>query len=258
MALFEAKYNNIKEDDDCTQEALIDPDNDNRKPIWATANSDDDIIKCIGNLRIRYADKQLLSNPPEIMIGTGTIIKIDAQNRCYVLTVAHNARQPLRECIICHKRTIISHCKKCNENTVKLKPIQLVEPTQIEFSTRCIVKVKEELQTGIKYKFGDPISVHEIDQCYIPETLYKLWSSPMAGYDIAIMIFTLDNEINDKEIHNYNNFCSRIDLTSDVQFGGQKNRLFLYGYPGDKYYTTDNNLKEYQMYGMSTGMHGNK
>eukprot|EP01084_Bolivina_argentea_P109848 196246_1 len=113
MTLVEEKYNDIKDaeyqyyeidHDDCTQEALIDPNKDGRRPIWETANVKDDIIKCIGHLRIRYANKKILSNPPEHMMGTGTIIKIDAQNRCYVLTVAHNARQPLRECIICHKR----------------------------------------------------------------------------------------------------------------------------------------------------------
>eukprot|EP01084_Bolivina_argentea_P280305 479345_1 len=240
------------DEDDCTQEAIIDPTNDGRKPIWDSANANDDIITCIGSLRIRYADKEILTDPPETMLGTGTIIKIDTQNRCYILTAAHNACQPLRVCLACTKKTIKTKCEKCKCKTLKSNPMQLIKPTSIEFIRRCIVQ--NHCKSGIQSKFGDPERVYEINECFIPQSLYSLWSSPMAGYDIAIMIFQCKNN----EIQLYKSICSHIELKSDQTFGSNKNRLFLYGYPGDKYYITQGNLKQFQMYGMSTGMNGNK
>eukprot|EP01084_Bolivina_argentea_P090998 163877_1 len=247
------QYYYSEDEDDCTQEAFINPnDTSRRKAIYTTPNANDDIIKCIGSLRIEYDDKQLLTNPPETSIGTGTIIKIDDTNRCHILTVAHNACQALRECAICKKRTIKLYCSKCNQNTLKLKPIQLIKPTSIHFARRCIVKKRTD-NNGIEYTFGDPETVYEIDECFIPNILYNLWISPMAGYDICIMIF----KCNKNEIKMYKNICSRILLKYDPQFGGGKNRLYLYGYPGDKY-KIENDIREYQMYGMSSGMNKHK
>eukprot|EP01084_Bolivina_argentea_P089124 160880_1 len=81
------EYFDLEEEDDCMQEVFINAnDKTRRKPIWETANANDDIIKCIGSLRIEYADKNILTNPPECSIGTGTIIAKDAQNMCSVLT----------------------------------------------------------------------------------------------------------------------------------------------------------------------------
>eukprot|EP01084_Bolivina_argentea_P282555 483682_1 len=250
----EEKQHYDSDKDDCTHEAFIDPQNKTRrKAIYNTSNANDDIIKCIGSLRILYDDKNVLTDPPEASIGTGTIYKIDEQNRCYILTVAHNAWQILRECRICNKRTLESDCSKCNQRTFKLKPVTLVKPTSIEFIRRCILQERTDVNTGARYTFGDPESVYEIDKYYLPEILYKLWRSPISGYDICIMIFQCKNN----EIAMYKNICPRIQLKCDKTLGGNKNRLFLYGYPNDKY-KIKNNDKQYQMYGMSTGMSGNK
>eukprot|EP01083_Nonionella_stella_P254367 874144_1 len=154
------QYYETDDEYDCAQEAFINPnDKTRRKAIYNTSNANDDIIQCIGSLRIEYCDKNILSNPPEMSIGTGTIIKVDEQNRCYLLTVAHNVCQALKQCKNCQQRTIKSHCSKCNQRTSKLKPLQLIKPTCVEFIRRCVVPKRIDNNTQREYTFGDAESV---------------------------------------------------------------------------------------------------
>eukprot|EP01084_Bolivina_argentea_P276619 472025_1 len=241
------------DDNDCIEETLIHSATDRRKAIWESPNKDDNIIKCIGSLEMEYT-KNLYQ--PEKSIGTGTVIHIDRNDICYILTAAHNFYQALRKCLNCNKQTIKSRCSHCNcrQKTQEIKPLQLTKADTIIFKRRCIVKEKIDPVTGNKYTFGDPISQPipiNPNNCYCREIFYRLYKHPKAGYDIGIMTFKCPAE----DVDLYSSVCSKIKLDSDSDFCAPNNnvQLFIYGYPADHKFNN-----QYQMYGMSTSMNGNK
>eukprot|EP01084_Bolivina_argentea_P238441 400584_1 len=247
----EQKYeDNDSSDDELMEECLIDPNNDRRQAIHSSPHKDFGIIQCIGSLRIIYRD---VTGPPEKSLGSGTVIQIDHENRCYILTAAHNARGTLRECKVCQNKTLKMKC--CNKTTKKLNPTQLIEADSIQFERRC---VKRETKINNEtYKFGQVKHSYEIIECKVREKLYHKYASPDSGYDICIMVF----QCNDKEgINIYNTYCPNIELVCDPLLGNSpKNKnnaqICIYGYPGSKF----NQDKQYEMWGMSTSaMKGHK
>eukprot|EP01084_Bolivina_argentea_P166029 288350_1 len=170
--------NNIKEehkddnkeeddsDDDCRDEAFIDPlDQTRRKAIWDTPNANDGVIKCIGSLRIVYADKNKLTNA-DIMLGTATVFDVDHHGNCFILTAAHNGYQFLRKCVSCNISTVRRRCK-CGNICRRVMPLELIKATNIEFASRCIVKKVTDPTTGEEKLFGDPLATYEIDNFVI-------------------------------------------------------------------------------------------
>eukprot|EP01084_Bolivina_argentea_P171124 296481_1 len=172
-------------DDNCVGETLIHHNTDRRKAIWDTINKSCKLIKCIGSLQMEY-DEQIEGT--EESIGTGTVIKIDEQNRCYILTVAHNFYQKLRQCVKCQRKTLRPKCaiSTCNQQTKQVTPLTLIRPAKIEFKRRCI---KPD-------KFGYPIHIYEVnpDNCYCRDEFYRLFPVPKSGYDICIMVFQCDEK----------------------------------------------------------------
>eukprot|EP01084_Bolivina_argentea_P200230 342420_1 len=197
----EKKYNvssstesNIEEDeeDDFMQECLIDPNKDRRQPIHSSPNKDDGIIKCIGSLRIIY-DKHV-TNPPERSLGTGTVIHIDTNKYCYILTAAHNARA----------------------KTKKIIPVELIEPTSIQFERRCI---KQERKCNDEtFRFGQIVKSYHISGCKLRDEYVK-YPTEYAGYDLCIMIFKCKDP---DEIKMYKLCCSKIELVCDPSLGNSQ------------------------------------
>eukprot|EP01084_Bolivina_argentea_P028792 53481_1 len=247
--IIDEKYNT----DDYIAETLINYQVDRRKAIWNSPNKDDEIIKCICSLETEYTEDM---KHTEQSIGTGTVIHIDEQNMCYILTAAHNFYQTLRKCSICQKTTIKAICGFCPhaQKTEESKPFKLIKAEQIFFTRRCIVQETIDPKTKIKCSFGDPITVIQVhpDDCYCRELLYRLYKLPTQGYDIAIMKFKCPDE----DVHMYSSICSKIQLKCDPGFcfAGNKLQLFIYGYPDDK----KANDGRYRMYGMASSMNGNK
>eukprot|EP01084_Bolivina_argentea_P032691 60514_1 len=242
---------------DIIQEAYIDSsDKTKRKPIYETEHKNEDIIKCIGSLWVTYSDKLAAK---ENALGTGTIIKIDSNKRCYVLTVAHNGCKPLRQCsnTNCKTKTIRNKCANCKCKTNIQKPFYLVEPEKIEFCIHCVVKQKVDVNTKQTYEFGDVEKIYNISETYLSERYqqyvekYQQCNPSMCGYDIAIMAFHCTDQ-DDAEL--YNRICPKIRFQTppDKTFGGHQNMLCIYGYPSDK----KSKNGEYEMHGMSTGISG--
>eukprot|EP01084_Bolivina_argentea_P157688 274767_1 len=242
-------------DDDCFQEAFINPSNKERlQPIWNSDNATMDIIKCIGSLRIEFDVKDKLTQR-EFLHGTGTVIHIDENNRCHILTAAHNGYQLLRECPECGKKTISFNCKKCDRKCQRVKPLELIQATSITFYRRCIVQKRIDPSTGVEKVFGDPISSYYVNNYFIHHSLYQQYATPKSGYDICIMTCQCTDV---KDAAMYKEICSKIKLVCDPTFGSQRNRLSIFGYPGNKGYVDKNSNKMmHQMYGMSTGINGN-
>eukprot|EP01084_Bolivina_argentea_P051933 95450_1 len=238
-------------DDDCCEEAFIDPsDQTRRQPIWETSNANDAFITCIGSLRIEYTDKNKLTNT-EIRLGSATIIDVDDNANCFVLTAAHNAFQFLRYCASCNIKTTKVRCGNCYRRCPKTTPRELIKATKISFTRRCIVKKITDPTSGEETKFGDPLETYDIEECMIREELYEKHSTGKQGYDICIMRFKCKDS--DHAI-TYKNICCNIKLISDETFGSAfRAQLNIFGYPGDKVID-----KRYKMYGMSTGMDGHK
>eukprot|EP01084_Bolivina_argentea_P085226 154027_1 len=235
----EEKYNIDDEDDEFIQECTIDPGKDRRQAIHSSPHNEHAIIKCIGSLRILYNQ---VTNPPEFAHGSGTVIKIDNSNRCYVLTAAHNARAKLRICPSCQTKTLKRTCK-CKKMTKKIIPETLIAPDSIQFQRRCI-KHKEKQLT-----FGQIEKAYDIVDIRLREKLYKQYSGTHDGYDICIMIF----KCNDKDgIDIYRTNSATIELIYDCQLGSQHNAVMhVYGYPAQKS-NVINNERQYEMWGMST------
>eukprot|EP01084_Bolivina_argentea_P040925 75524_1 len=219
------------EEDKCDQEVVIDGKCDQRKEIiYNSLNARDKIIHCIGRLELHYQDMK--ENIDETSCGTGTVIKVNKkQKMCYILTAAHNCRQPIRECISCHQKTVIrKECKKCHKNTTLVEPIQWISPTK-QSSIRFVTYLKSTNEINIKQ--------FQIQGWYIRESLYSLYYKCKQGYDIAIMMFQC-NEYDRLEM--YSTICDNIFLQTDATFGGKDNTLFICGYPAEKDST--------KMYGM--------
>eukprot|EP01084_Bolivina_argentea_P276621 472027_1 len=195
-----------------------------------------------------------MTNPREKVIGTGTVIHIDQNNCCQILTAAHNGYQFVRECKNCNKRTIHKSC--CGMRCKRVKPYDLMKATSIKFSLRCIVRKQTNPNTGVEKLFGDPVAVYDVRDCFIQKP-FKKYSGGMGGYDLCIMTFKCTNK---EEAAMYRKICNNISLICDPTFGQKFNStLHIFGYPGDKGYDPDfGGTFQNQMYGMSTGMNGNK
>eukprot|EP01084_Bolivina_argentea_P289382 496917_1 len=120
------------DDEAVIHDSFIIPDEDGRQPIYATQHKDDVFIQCIGRLRSNFGDEKLTRT--EHSGGSGTVIQIDSQNRCYILTVAHNICKLLRKCSNCSRKTIHPVCTDCNNiKTYVIKPITTIEPDEVIF-----------------------------------------------------------------------------------------------------------------------------
>eukprot|EP01084_Bolivina_argentea_P134011 236459_1 len=242
-------------EDECVPEVLIHPHLKNRRhPIHEAPSSEAGIIKCIGSLLVRFEEE--ITHAPEFQLGTGTVIKINDSNQCFILTAAHNVRAIVRQCSQCQKKTIRWRCdnKGCQQKkTNKLTPIKLIKPQSIHFQRRCIVP-KRTSSDGREYQFGEVEKSYEVTQCNLLQHLYKTFPSGIAGFDLAILVFDCTDE-NGKNI--YVTETPKIKLINDPTFGDGKDIIYIYGYPADKHDTKTNT---YRMYGMSTGtsMNGNE
>eukprot|EP01084_Bolivina_argentea_P276616 472020_1 len=244
------------DEDDCYQEAFINPSNKQRlKAVWNCDNAKTDFIHCIGSLRIEFVDDKLTNR--EFCHGTGTVINIDKNNCCQILTAAHNGYQLLRECPQCKKKTICIYCKECERSCKRVKPFELIQAKSITFYRRCIVRKQTDLNTGEERIFGDPISSYHVNNYMIYKSLYEQYATAKSGYDICIMTFQCDD---DDDAAMYRKICGNIKLICDPTFGSKVNaRLHIFGYPGSKgYIEKDSNQMMYQMYGMSTGINFDK
>eukprot|EP01084_Bolivina_argentea_P175961 304587_1 len=213
---------------------------DERRRIWhCSARKDEDIIKCIGQLRITYNYK---FKPYRVQIGTGTVFAVDKKHNCYVITAAHNIRAAVYQCQnqLCQwngKLSMKNTCDKCHNRGTKQKSTEKAE--HVLFMRRSIEK-----QT-----YGD----HEFEyECDLKETLfdqhlleYEKFAHPKSGNDICILL------INDKSAADYyRDKCKDIYLINNVTlFGNKSCQLHLFGYPGDK---RDAETGCSEMWGMST------
>eukprot|EP01084_Bolivina_argentea_P054535 99994_1 len=230
----ELNPNKNENDDEFMVECQVN-DTDHRQQIYESSHKNDDITHCIGLLRILFYDPS--KNPLEECIGTGTVIYVDDDNNCYVLTAAHNFAKNWYKCTNCKKSTLKPTCKHCNMKTQKQS--DLLQASTIEFKRRCIVKKKNK-ENGEVLEFGDNEQTYEInvDKCWIMKE-YKNLALTTNGYDICIMQF------HDKDGY-YKDKVKNIYLTNDV-IGMNNCSLSIYGFPGDKA-----GVYNYEMWGMST------
>eukprot|EP01084_Bolivina_argentea_P113780 202717_1 len=226
------------DDDDFNQECLVDPTNDQREAISMSPWSHYGINHCIGTLKIIYKNPDPNRQETVIHRGTATVIHINNNNQCYLLTAAHNAHGTIKTCNSCLKKTMEGTCSNCNVKTKNVKPHQLLEAYSIHFSRR--VFNGNEMGQIIKCYEIDAINVHD---------LYSKYSFTRGGYDIAIMRFTCTDK---DEISVYKKNCKNIWLTNDATFGDKKVALHIFGFPGDKYQKTQNGLFSCALYGHAT------
>eukprot|EP01084_Bolivina_argentea_P293884 505565_1 len=208
---------------------------DERRRIWhCSARKEDDIVKCIGRLRIRY-NKQF--KPHRVKAGTGTIFAVNNDN-CYILTAAHNIRGAIYRCRnpSCVSNGILSMvktCDKCGTSRRKQKPPQRAE--EIVFERRGITKET----------FGEHEQEYECDlkQILFEKHLeqYDKLSVTTSGNDICILVIH-----NESAANYYRNKCKNIYLVNNLNlFINEYRCLSIFGYPGDK-------KKGEEMWGMST------
>ena len=73
---------------------------DKRQPVFETSYADEDIILCIGQLRMCYNEKNGYSITT---VGTGTVFWVSPTHKAYIITAAHNVRHTVRHCNHCNK-----------------------------------------------------------------------------------------------------------------------------------------------------------
>eukprot|EP01084_Bolivina_argentea_P112608 200828_1 len=99
----EKKYPHDNDDElNCGQESIVHTDGDHRDPITESPHNNEDIIKCIGQLE---SDFQYIKHEYEqkgSMYGTATVFKT-LNNKCLVLSAAHNIRKQVKKCKQCMK-----------------------------------------------------------------------------------------------------------------------------------------------------------
>eukprot|EP01084_Bolivina_argentea_P293886 505569_1 len=213
---------------------------DERRRIWhCSARKEDDIVKCIGRLRIRY-NKQF--KPHRVKAGTGTIFAVNNDN-CYILTAAHNIRGAIYRCRnpSCVSNGILSMvktCDKCGTSRRKQKPPQRAE--EIVFERRGITKET----------FGEHEQEYECDlkQILFEKHLeqYDKLSVTTSGNDICILVIH-----NESAANYYRNKCKNIYLVNNEnKFSDKHFKMHLFGYPRDK--QRDGDIEVAEMWGMST------
>eukprot|EP01083_Nonionella_stella_P196819 723952_1 len=77
---------------------------DLREPVYETKQKDEDIIKCIGQLRVTYKYHQHSFQCTGL--GTGTVFKSLTKNditTSFIITCAHNVRKIVFRCNECNK-----------------------------------------------------------------------------------------------------------------------------------------------------------
>eukprot|EP01084_Bolivina_argentea_P194717 334148_1 len=228
----------ISDDEDFNQECLIDPTNDQREAISMSPWSHYGINDCIGTLKIIYKNADPNRQETVISRGTATVIHINDNNECYLLTAAHNCHGTLKKCNNCLKKTMEDICSNCNVKTKFETPHQLIEAYSIHFARR-VFKGNE---------MGQIIKSYEVDAVYVHD-LYSKYPFTRGGYDVAIIQFIC----NDKdEIDLYKKNCKNIWLTNDISLGDKKVPLHIFGFPGDKYQKKQNGLLCCALYGHAT------
>eukprot|EP01084_Bolivina_argentea_P267674 454448_1 len=164
MALFapntEEKTIPVGDDDElnCFQEAIVHADGDKRIPIFESEYKQEDIIKCIGQLQ---SDFKYIENEYEqkgSTWGTATVFTVN-NNKCYLLSVAHNITKQIKKCEQCMKYMDnlqdITKCIHCKHNELE---IEMISATTIRFRRREIKKhssvYDEDEKETTHYEFG--------------------------------------------------------------------------------------------------------
>eukprot|EP01084_Bolivina_argentea_P017451 32589_1 len=185
-------------DYDDVQEVCV-TGHDKRLPIYETAHKNDCIIQCIGQLRISYHQ----SIGGGYKIGTGTIFHVQ-DDKCLVLTCAHNIRTTIYHCIKnnCQGKMLSNKpCNKCNGAVSKRDKLE--KAVRVTFIRRGIKKDT----------FGNHETEYECDmkQCIIDDKKYSKCPHPTSGNDIAILV------INNKTAADYyHNKCKNIFLVNNL------------------------------------------
>eukprot|EP01084_Bolivina_argentea_P004254 8089_1 len=202
---------------------------DKRLKIFQTQCKDHAIIQCIGQLRITYNGVRTYT------IGTGTIFHVE-QNKCFVLTCAHNIFAHLYVCTNdkCKRKYLRNEsCKDCQNSVQKSK--KLSEATRVEFVRRDITKAN----------FGDYIIGYDckLSESFIKSKEYSAYPHIKSGNDIAILVIN-----NTEAVNYYKDKCSDIFLVHNFELFSNEQQMCLFGYPGDK----KNGNDSYELWGMST------
>eukprot|EP01084_Bolivina_argentea_P247253 413694_1 len=160
VSLQEKKNQNDRNDElNCFQEAIVHDDGDKRHKITESAQNDEYIIRCIGQLQADYKYIQHKYEQIGSSYGTGTVFQTK-NAKCFVITAAHNIRKQIKECQNCtnymeNKQEIIK-CIHCGHHALVSK---MISATSIQFKRREIKKhvsvYDEEEKETIHYEFGD-------------------------------------------------------------------------------------------------------
>eukprot|EP01084_Bolivina_argentea_P247252 413693_1 len=153
----------------CSEEAIVSNNGDQRHPITESPYKKEDIIKCIGQLKINFNYPQ---QKYRIQIsGTGTVFATN-DKICFVLTVAHNIIRRIKECSKClkymeckikHQEVIQCIHDQCAHTTLNYK---MIKYSKIQFHRREIkLRTREENESEF-FIFGDP------KECYICKCEY--------------------------------------------------------------------------------------
>eukprot|EP01083_Nonionella_stella_P292543 994918_1 len=219
---------------------------DLREPVYETKQKDEDIIKCIGQLRVTYKYEQYSFQL--VGLGTGTVYKSITQNnvtKSFIITCAHNVRQIILHCIDCRKYMnirndkdeIIQKCVFCDSMDLKNK---MIKATQIQFKRRSIHElIRRDSEDGIvETRFGAMMKCYSDCNCEYVDANYQWYSSASSGYDLAFLSFL------DVDAY-YPQYCTDTILTPGQRVLADTNKFYLFGYPGDK---------PNKMYGMESSL----
>eukprot|EP01084_Bolivina_argentea_P280800 480268_1 len=172
-------YDIEEHEDDDIEEVCV-SGGDKRLEIYNTKHKKDIIISCIGHLRINYGNVG-----GGYSIGTGTIFHVK-DNKCFLLTCAHNIRTKLYHCTNnqCKGKMLSkTPCNRCGSPVIKKN--DLFKATGVTFVRWAVSKET----------FGDHEDEYDCDmnECIINDTEYYKYPHVKSGNDIAILV------INDKK-----------------------------------------------------------
>eukprot|EP01084_Bolivina_argentea_P065149 118768_1 len=221
----------MKIDDDelnCIQQAIVYHKGDKRQPVMESMYNRENIIKCIGQLEANYKYTQKGYEQRLSEWSTGTVFK-EHNNKCFVLTSAHNIKKQINECLKCNKymensRNIVN-CIHCNHNKLECK---VIPATNILFRRREIcyrTSVCVENET-IHYEFGDNRKGY-VCECVFIDTNFDIYPKPTGGYDYCVLAFTNDDH------YDYYKYCRNIIMKNEMN-GLRNKSIFgfnIYGYP---------------------------
>eukprot|EP01084_Bolivina_argentea_P062032 113430_1 len=91
-----------EDESNCGEESIVHNDGDHRDPITESPHNNEHIIKCIGQLESQYKYIEHSYEQKGSQWGTATVFNV-SNNKCFLLSVAHNIRKKVKKCKECMK-----------------------------------------------------------------------------------------------------------------------------------------------------------